>query len=109
MAEAFDVVMHVENSFSFYQEERKVSFLPACANGVRRLARVVLSEGYRPVTEFERLALASDLMTAHRIFAFQLLGHIGRKTDLAAIRPWTEDAMLGRHAIAAAKSLESMS
>ncbi len=109
VAEAFDVVMHVESSFGFDQEERKISFLPACANGARRLARVVLSEGYRPVTEFEKLALGSDLATAHRIFALQLLGHIGRKTDLATIRPWTEDTLLGRHAIAAAKAIESMS
>jgi len=107
VAEAFDIVMHVETSFSFCEQDSKISFMPGCANGVRRLARAVLSQDYQPATEFRKLAEWHDLMTKHRTFALQVLGEFGRKTDLELVRTWTEDTTLGRHAIAAAKALES--
>ncbi|MGU7781346.1 NERD domain-containing protein [Burkholderia sp. PU8-34] len=107
VAEAFDIVMHVERSFSSFDKERKISFLPVCANGVRRLSRAVLAKEYQPATEFARLAQWHDLMTKHRTFALDVLGLVGRKTDLEVVRTWVEDVTLGRHAIAAAKALES--
>ncbi len=107
VADAFDIVVHVERSFGFYDREQKISFLPAYANGVRRLARAVLTEGYQPATQFANLAQWHDLLTEHRTFALDLLGAVGRQTDLELVRKWTEDAALGRHAIAAAKALES--
>jgi energy-coupling factor transporter ATP-binding protein EcfA2 len=107
VANAFDIVMHVETSFSFYDKDSKISFMPACANGVRRLARAALSGEYHPATEFRKLGEWHDVMTEHRTFALQVLGEFGRKTDLELVRAWTEDVMLGKHAIAAAKALES--
>jgi energy-coupling factor transporter ATP-binding protein EcfA2 len=107
VAEAFDIVMHVEKSFSFFERDSKISFMPACANGVRRLARAVLSRDYLPATEFCKLKEWRDLMTTHRTFALQVLGEFGRKTDLELVRTWTEDGVLGGHAIAAARALES--
>lgn len=104
---AFDVVMRTETSFMFHGKDTKISFVPACNDGVRRLARAVLSSDYQSETEFERLSQWHDVTSEHRVFALQVLGHIGRKTDIELVRDWTEDATLGPHAIAAARALES--
>ncbi|CAJ2784238.1 nuclease-related domain-containing protein [Burkholderia pseudomallei] len=106
VAHAFDVVMRVETCTLFDGKDSRVSFLPSCGDGMRRLARAALGPGYRPETEFRQLARWRDLMTEHRVFALQVLGHVGRKTDLELVRLWTEDANLGKHAIAAARALE---
>ncbi|WP_080410954.1 nuclease-related domain-containing protein [Burkholderia ubonensis] len=107
VARVFDVVMRVETSSLFDGKDSRMSFLPACGEGLRRLARAALIPGYRPETEFRQLAQWHDLMTEQRIFALQVLGHVGRKTDLELVRGWAEDASLGKHAIAAARALES--
>ncbi|WP_207000861.1 NERD domain-containing protein [Trinickia mobilis] len=107
VAHAFDVVMHVETSDMFRGSDMRLSFLPGCSEGVRRLARDVLRSSYQPATEFERSGQWRGLMSEHRIFALQVLAHIGRKTDLELVKAWTEDTSVGRHAIAAAKSLET--
>lgn len=104
---AFDVVMRTETSFMFHEKDTKISFVPACNDGVRRMARAVLSSDYQSETEFERLSQWHDVTSAHRVFALQVLGNIGRKTDIELVRVWTEDATLGPHAIAAARALES--
>ncbi|WP_429568079.1 hypothetical protein [Paraburkholderia sp. JPY419] len=106
-ARAFDVVMRVESCDLLDDRDAGLSFLPACGEGLRRLARAALAGGYQPETEVPKLAQWRDLATEHRTFALQVLGRVGRTTDLELVRAWTEDASVGRHAIAAARLLES--
>ncbi len=108
-AAALDVVMWVEKNHSFAPSNSRTSFLPACARGVRKLARIALQQNYSPTSLVPKQRQWGNLATNHRRFALSVLRQLGRKTDLALVRQWVEDAALGHQAIETAKTLESAS
>lgn len=105
-AAAFDVIMWVEKNHSFTSSNSRTSFLPVCARGVRKLARIALQRTYSPTSLVPKQQWG-DLAADHRMFALSILRELGRKTDLGLARQWIEDAVLGQYAIETAKALEA--
>jgi hypothetical protein len=105
-AAALDVVMQLHREGNGYGHRAQTAFIERCASGLLTLSRRVLDTDYEGQSIFR--PFANDSHTdKHRSFALQVLGAIGRRSDLPLLRTWLDHPTLGEAALSAARSIEA--
>ena len=104
-AVAFDIVYFLQREIAFWPTPR-VTFEAHFPAGMLRMARQVLAPGYASRSIFERGPRPDEKDQRHREFALQLIGRLGRRSDMDLLRRWAEHPAHGQSAIAAARLIE---
>ena len=105
-AAAIDVVMHLHREGTGFGTGGQTAFIERCPSGLLALSRRVLAADYIAQSIFQPFPHDSHTDN-HRSFALQVLGTIGRRSDLPLLRTWLDHPKHGETALSAARDIES--
>ncbi len=105
-AAAIDVVRNLHREGNALEHQAQTAFIERCPAGMLTLCRNVLAADYEGRSIFRSFS-GEGHTDKHRGFALQVLGEIGRRSDLALLRRWLDHSSLGEAALSAARRVEA--